>query len=177
VRTGGDLVVESLAALGATTVFGEPGQHALGLFDALRRSALRYVGCRTELSVAFAADGHARATGSVAPFMVSTGPGALGTLPALMESRTACVPVLGISSQIPADGLGGGRKGYLHELPDQAASFRDVVKSVHVVRTAGQIPSALAEAWEIALTAPAGPVWVEIPQDVLLAETGIPAVA
>uniref|UniRef100_UPI0013B3CF3C thiamine pyrophosphate-binding protein n=1 Tax=Nonomuraea lactucae TaxID=2249762 RepID=UPI0013B3CF3C len=176
-RTGGDLVVESLAALGATTVFGEPGQHALGLFDTLRRSALRYVGCRTELSVAFAADGHARVTGAVAPFMVSTGPGALATLPALMESRSASVPVLGISSQIPADGLGGGRKGYLHELPDQAASFRDVVKSVHVVRKAGQIPSALAEAWESALSAPAGPVWVEIPQDVLLAPTGVPVVA
>ncbi|MEV4013792.1 thiamine pyrophosphate-binding protein [Nonomuraea angiospora] len=175
-RTGGDLVVESLAALGATTVFGEPGQHALGLFDALRRSDLRYVGCRTELSVAFAADGHARATGSVTPFMVSTGPGALGTLPALMESRAASVPVLAVSSQIPADGLGGRRKGYLHELPDQAASFRDVVKSVHVVRTAGQIAPALAAAWELALTAPAGPVLVEIPQDVLLAGTGIPAV-
>ncbi|MGP3961613.1 thiamine pyrophosphate-binding protein [Nonomuraea sp. 3N208] len=179
VRTGGDLVVESLAALGATTVFGEPGQHALGLFDALRRAALRYVGCRTELSVALAADGHARrssATGSVTPFLVSTGPGALGTLPALMESRAAGVPVLGISSQIPADGLGGRRKGYLHELPDQAASFRDVVKSVHVVRTAGQIVPALAQAWEIALTAPAGPVWVEIPQDVLLGATDIPPV-
>ncbi|MEU6788405.1 thiamine pyrophosphate-binding protein [Nonomuraea angiospora] len=175
VRTGGDLVVESLAALGATTVFGEPGQHALGLFDALRRSGLRYVGCRTELSVAFAADGHARATGSVTPLIVSTGPGALGTLPALMESRAACVPVLAVSSQIPADGLGGRRKGYLHELPDQAASFRDVVKSVHVVRTAGQIVPALAEAWELALTAPAGPVLVEIPQDVLLAETEVPA--
>ncbi|MDP4501600.1 thiamine pyrophosphate-binding protein [Nonomuraea turcica] len=177
VRTGGDLVVESLAALGATTVFGEPGQHALGLFDALRRAPLRYVGCRTELSVALAADGHARATGSVTPFLVSTGPGALGTLPALMESRTASVPVLGISSQIPADGLGGGRKGYLHELPDQAASFRDVVKSVHVVRTAGQIVPALAQAWEAALTAPAGPVWVEIPQDVLLGATDLPTVA
>ncbi|MEV6037115.1 thiamine pyrophosphate-binding protein [Nonomuraea sp. NPDC052116] len=176
VRTGGDLVVESLAALGATTVFGEPGQHALGLFDALRRSDLRYVGCRTELSVAFAADGHARATGSVTPFLVSTGPGALGTLPALMESRAAAVPVLAVSSQIPADGLGGRRKGYLHELPDQAAAFRDVVKSAHVVWTAGQIAPALAEAWELALTAPAGPVLVEIPQDVLLAETGIPAV-
>jgi acetolactate synthase-1/2/3 large subunit len=173
-RTGGDLVVETLAALGATTVFGEPGQHALGLFDALRRSGLRYVGCRTELGVAFATDGHARATGAVAPFLVSTGPGALGTLPALMESRLAAVPVLGISSQIPADGLGGRRKGYLHELPDQAASFSGVAKSVRVVRSAGQILPALTEAWEIALTAPAGPVMVEIPQDVLLAETALP---
>ncbi|MCG5213181.1 thiamine pyrophosphate-binding protein [Streptosporangium sp. KLBMP 9127] len=174
-RTGGDLVVETLAALGATTVFGEPGQHALGMIDALRRSSLRYIGGRTELGVAYAADGYARRTGTVAPFMVSTGPGALATLPALMESRTACAPVLGIGSQIPSDGLGGRRKGYLHELPDQARSFEGVVKSVHVVRTAAQITTALTQAWETAMTVPHGPTWVEIPQDVLLGETEIPA--
>ncbi|TDE42395.1 thiamine pyrophosphate-binding protein [Nonomuraea mesophila] len=176
-RTGGDLVAETLVALGATTVFGEPGQHALAMFDALRRSPLRYVGCRTELGVAFAADGHARATGTVTPFMVSTGPGALATLPALMESRLACAPVVGISSQIPSDGLGGRRKGYLHELPDQAASFRGVATSVQVVRAASQIPSALAQAWEAALSVPQGPAWVEIPQDILLAPADVPAVS
>ena len=51
-----------------------------------------------------------------------------------------------------------------------------MVKSVHTVRTASQIPSAIAAAWESALTAPHGPVWVEIPQDVLLAETTLPVV-
>lgn len=84
--------------------------------------------------------------------------------------------MLAISSQIPSAGLGGGRHGYLHELRDQQASFRDIVKSVHVVRTASQIPSAVAAAWESALTAPHGPVWVEIPQDVLLKETTLPLV-
>jgi acetolactate synthase-1/2/3 large subunit len=175
-RTGGDLVVESLVALGAHTVFGLPGQHALGLFDALRRSSLRYVGGRTELNVAFEADGHARATGSVTPLFVSTGPGALQTLAALQEAALSSVPVLGISSQIPTAGLGGARRGFLHELPDQQASFRDVVKHTRVVRAASQIPSAIAEAWEIAASAPAGPVWVEIPQDVLLGPAGVPAV-
>ncbi|MFD5491475.1 thiamine pyrophosphate-binding protein, partial [Streptomyces sp. NPDC127091] len=88
----------------------------------------------------------------------------------------APAPVLAISSQIPTAGLGGGRHGYLHELPDQSASFRGVVKSVHTVRTASQIPSAITEAWKSALTVPHGPVWVEIPQDVLLAETTLPVV-
>ncbi|MCZ4102004.1 thiamine pyrophosphate-binding protein [Streptomyces sp. H39-C1] len=175
-RNGGDLVVESLAALGATTVFGLPGQHALGTFDALRRSTLSYVGLRVENNAGFAADAYARVTGGVAPLLVSTGPGALMTLAALQESAAASAPVLAISSQVPTAGLGGGRHGYLHELRDQKASFRDVVKSVHTVRTASQIPSALAEAWESALTAPYGPVWVEIPQDVLLAGTGVPLV-
>ncbi|MEV6111150.1 thiamine pyrophosphate-binding protein [Streptomyces sp. NPDC052109] len=175
-RNGGDLVVETLAGLGATTVFGLPGQHALGMFDALRRSALRYVGLRVENNAGFAADAYGRITGEAAPLLLSTGPGALTSLAALQEAAAASAPVLAISSQIPTAGLGGGRHGYLHELPDQAASFRGVVKSVHTVRTQSQIPSAIAAAWKSALTVPHGPVWVEIPQDVLLAPTALPVV-
>ncbi len=184
-RIGGDVVVETLRALGADTVFGLPGQHALGLFEALRRADdLRVISSRVENNLAFAADGHARARLAanpdgpvpVTPLVVSTGPGALLTLASLQESRAASVPVLGISSQIPVAGLGGGRHGYLHELPDQQASFRDIVKSVHVVRRASQIPTALREAWTSASTAPYGPVWVEIPQDVLLGPAGVPPI-
>ncbi|MEU5263382.1 thiamine pyrophosphate-binding protein [Amycolatopsis sp. NPDC021455] len=184
-RIGGDVVVETLRALGADTVFGLPGQHALGLFEALRRAGdLRVISGRVENNLAFAADGHARARLAadpdgpvpVTPLIVSTGPGALLTLASLQESRAASVPVLGISSQVPVAGLGGGRHGYLHELPDQQASFRDVVKSVHVVRRASQLPSALREAWTSAATAPYGPVWVEIPQDVLLGPAGLPPI-
>ncbi|MFI8822386.1 thiamine pyrophosphate-binding protein [Streptomyces sp. NPDC053431] len=175
-RTGGDLVVETLSGLGATTVFGLPGQHALGMFDALRRSDLRYVGLRVENNAGFAADAYGRITGEAAPLLLSTGPGALMSLAALQEAAAASAPVLAIGSQVPTAGLGGGRHGYLHELRDQQASFRDVVKSVHTVRTHSQIPSAIAAAWKSALTAPHGPVWVEIPQDVLLAGTTLPVV-
>ncbi|UIX33935.1 thiamine pyrophosphate-binding protein [Streptomyces sp. GQFP] len=175
-RNGGDLVVETLAGLGTTTVFGLPGQHALGMFDALRRSDLRYIGLRVENNAGFAADAYGRVTGEAAPLLLSTGPGALTSLAALQEAAAASAPVLAISSQIPTAGLGGGRHGYLHELPDQQASFRGVVKSVHTVRTQSQIPSAIADAWKSALTVPHGPVWVEIPQDVLLSETAIPVV-
>ncbi|WP_093800755.1 thiamine pyrophosphate-binding protein [Streptomyces sp. Wb2n-11] len=175
-RNGGDLVVETLQGLGATTVFGLPGQHALGMFDALRRSSLSYVGLRVENNAGFAADAYGRITGEAAPLLLSTGPGALTSLAALQEAAAASAPVLAISSQVPSAGIGGGRHGYLHELRDQKASFRDIVKSVHTVRTASQIPSAIAEAWESALTAPHGPVWIEIPQDVLLARTSLPVV-
>ncbi|WP_405808194.1 thiamine pyrophosphate-binding protein [Streptomyces sp. NBC_00210] len=175
-RNGGDLVVETLAGLGATTVFGLPGQHALGMFDALRRSQLEYVGLRVENNAGFAADAYGRVTGEVAPLLLSTGPGALMSLAALQESAAASAPVLAIGSQVPTAGLGGGRHGYLHELRDQQASFRDVVKSVHTARKQSQIPSAIAAAWQSALTAPHGPVWVEIPQDVLLAQTTLPVV-
>ncbi|WP_405789006.1 thiamine pyrophosphate-binding protein [Streptomyces sp. NBC_00029] len=176
-RTGGDLVVETLRGLGATTVFGLPGQHALALFDAVGRSDLRLVGLRTENNAGFAADAYGRITGEAVPLLLSTGPGALMALPALAEAAAASAPVLAISSQVPVAGLGGGRRGHLHELRDQSASFRDVVKSVHVARTPSQIPGVIAEAWESALTVPPGPVWVEIPEDVLRTETVIPQVS
>lgn len=176
VRRGGDLVAETLAALGATTVFGEPGQHALGLFDALSRSSLQYAGFRTELDAAFAADGYARVTGRPGTLMLSTGPGALQSLAALQESAAASVPVVVVASQIPSAGLGGRRRGFLHELRDQRALVAQVVEHAVQVQSQSQISGALQEAWEVALTAPHGPVWVEVPQDVLLAPTDLPPV-
>ncbi|MFD3553596.1 thiamine pyrophosphate-binding protein [Streptomyces goshikiensis] len=175
-RTGGDLVVETLCSLGANTVFGLPGQRALALFDAVGRSDLRFVGLRTENNAGFAADAYGRMTGEAVPLLLSAGPGALMALPALAEAAAASAPVVAICAQVPVAGLGGGRRGHLSELRDQSASFREVVKSVHSARTPSQIPSVIAEAWESALTAPPGPVYVEIPEDVLRDETVIPQV-
>ncbi|SCE38175.1 thiamine pyrophosphate-binding protein [Streptomyces sp. PpalLS-921] len=176
-RVGGDLVTETLQGLGAATVFGVSGRPAPGLSAALRRSALAYVELGAENNAAFAADAYGRITGEVAVLLLTAGPGALAALPALQEAAAASAPVLAVCAQVPAAGLGGRRHGHPRELRDQQASFREVVKSVHPVRTASQIPSAIAAAWESALTAPHGPVWVEIPEDVLRAETVLPPVS
>lgn len=167
-RIGGDLVLETLQALGAELVIGLPGQHALGLFDALRRVNIPYLGARVENNAGFMADGAARMSGTVTPLLLSTGPGALTSLAALQEAAASSIPVLAISAQIPVAGLGGGRHGYLHELPDQSASFRGVVKHVRTVRNIEQIVSGVEEAWRIAASVPQGPVLLEVPQDVLL---------
>ncbi|HEY4576327.1 MAG TPA: thiamine pyrophosphate-binding protein [Yaniella sp.] len=173
-RTGGDLVIETLTALGAQTVFGIPGQHALGIFDALGRSELEFVSSRVENNAAFAADGYARTTGQPGVVVVSTGPGALTALAGLHEAYASSVPMIVISSQIPEAGLGGRRKGMLHELDDQQASARNVSKTQTLVRKASAIPYALEDAWTAALTAPQGPAWVEIPEDVLLGTASVP---
>ncbi|MFC9558335.1 thiamine pyrophosphate-binding protein [Agromyces sp. NPDC056965] len=176
VRNGGDVVVETLEALGVSHVFGIPGQHALGLFDAIRRSDLEFVSSRVENNSAFGADGYTRATGEVGVLFLSTGPGALTALGALQEAYATAVPLLVITSQVPRRGLGGTRKGLLHQLDDQQRSAQNVTKSTAVVREAAQIPSALADAWALAQAAPAGPTWVEIPEDVLLEATHVPPV-
>lgn len=174
-RNGGDVAVETLTALGVSHVFGIPGQHALGLFDAIRRSDLQFVSSRVENNSAFGADGYARATGEVGVLFLSTGPGALTALGALQEAYATGVPLLVITSQVPRSGL-GLRRGMLHQLDDQQRSAVNVTKSTAVVRQAAEIPSLLADAWALAQSAPAGPTWVEIPQDVLLEDTDVPPV-
>lgn len=167
-RIGGHVVAESLRALGAEVVFGLPGVHALPMWEGLRSIDLRALGFRQELNAAFAADGYARVTRRPAPLLVSTGPGAFMTLGALMEAFTAFVPVVVVSSQIRSDALGKGG-GELHETPDQTASFAPLVKWTGRAGSPAEIPSMLAEAWRRAQTPPSGPVYVEVPYDVLRA--------
>ena len=163
---GGDVVVSALEKLGASAVFGVPGTHALAIWEGLRQSPIATLGMRTELCAGFAADGFARASGRVAPLLLSTGPGALNSLTALMESATAHVPVLAISSQIPRDMIGRNR-GFLHDLPDQLASFAPIVKQARRAESAAGLAELVADAWRVALTPPSGPAYLEVPVDVL----------
>ncbi|MBD0317880.1 MAG: thiamine pyrophosphate-binding protein [Thermoleophilia bacterium] len=171
-RVGGHVVAESLEALGAEVAFGLPGVHALAIWEGLRTSGVRSVGLRTELNAGFAADGYARTSGRPAPLLLSTGPGALNSLTSLMEAASAHVPVVAIASQIPRD-LVGSRRGYLHELRDQLASFAPVVKWAARASSVGVVPELLAEGWRQALAPPSGPVFLEIPVDLLTAETNL----
>lgn len=172
VRTGGHLVIECLEALGAEVAFGLPGIHALPMWEGLRSSRVRALNFRTELNAGFAADGYARVSGRVAPLLLSTGPGALNALTALMEAAASYVPVVAISSQIP-QGLMGRRRGFLHELNDQIASFRPIVKWAATVQRADRLPELVAEAWSLALSPPTGPTYLEVPYDILHEEAGI----
>ncbi len=167
-RIGGHVVAETLAALGAEVAFGVPGIHSLAIWEALRTSPIEVYGTRTELCAGFAADGYARSSGRPAPLLLSTGPGALNSLTAVMEAASSHVPVVAISSQIPTGVIGRGR-GYLHELADQRASFAPLVKHAVRANSTESIPGLLAQAWRVALAAPSGPVYVEIPVDLLLA--------
>jgi acetolactate synthase-1/2/3 large subunit len=171
-RTGGQLVTECLEALGAEVVFGLPGIHALPMWEGLRSSRLRTLNFRTELNAGFAADGYARVSGRVAPLLLSTGPGALIGLAALMEAASAHVPVLTIASQIPGEMI-GKRRGYLHELHDQLASFAPIVKWAARATRAEQVPELIAEGWRRALAPPSGPTYIEVPVGLLRGEVDI----
>jgi acetolactate synthase I/II/III large subunit len=176
-RTGGHVVVETLAALGANVAFGVPGVHALAMWEALRTSVdVKPIVTRTELCAGFAADGYARSSRRAAPLLLSTGPGALNSLTAMMEAASSHVPVVAISSQIPR-GLLGTHRGYLHKLDGQLASFAPIVKHTARAESAEAIPELVAQEWAVALAPPTGPVYLEIPVDVLRGDAGLDPVA
>jgi acetolactate synthase I/II/III large subunit len=173
IRTGGQLVVESLLALGADTVFGLPGIHVLPIWEALRTSEIRTYGFRTELNAGFASCGWAHVTARPAPLLLSTGPGALNALTALMEAASSHLPVVAIAGQVPTDLVGRGR-GFLHELRDQRGSFSPVVKWTGQARETADVPLLISEAFRHALTPPSGPCYVEVPFDLLTGITSVP---
>ena len=165
-RIGGQLVAQTLEALGTEVAFGVPGVHALAIWEGLRSTEIRAIGTRTELCAGFAADGYARSSGRPGVVLLSTGPGALNSLTAVMEAASSHVPLVLISSQIPIGLVGRGR-GYLHELPDQLGAFQTLVKGAWRATSVESIPGILQRAFELALTPPSGPVFVEIPVDLL----------
>lgn len=166
-------MVESLEALGTDAVFGLPGVHVLPIWEALRTSEVRTYGFRTELNAGFAACGWAHVTARPAPLLLSTGPGALNSLTAVMEAASSHLPVIAIAGQVPTDLVGRGR-GFLHELRDQRASFSPIVKWAAQATRAADVPEMIAEAFRRAATPPSGPCYVEVPFDVLTAATSAP---
>ena len=165
--TGGEAVVRSLAAHDVDTVFGIPGTHNLGIYDALRAmGGIRHILARHEQGAAFMADGYARASGEVGVCISTTGPAALNTLASLGTAFSDSSPVLCIASQIPAEGIGLD-KGYLHECQDQLGSFAPVTKWRARADTVESIPGVMREAFAQMQSGRPRPTAVEIPCDTL----------
>ncbi len=168
--TGGQVLVATLESLGVRLCFGLPGVHNLPAWDALRHSAVRLVGVRHEQAAVYAADGHARVTGELGVALTTTGPGAANALGATGEAWASHSPVLVVATDIPTTlRRTGVYRGVLHETRDQAAMFAPVVKETVRVGAADQIAAAVARAAAAALEPPTGPVYLEIPTDLLRA--------
>jgi thiamine pyrophosphate-dependent acetolactate synthase large subunit-like protein len=172
ILTGARAAVEALEGAGVEVAFGLPGVHNLALWRELNASPVRLIGVRHEQTAAYAADGYARAGGRLGVAITTTGPGAANTLAAVGEAWASRQPVLVIATDIPTKARRPGVwRGTLHEATDQAAMFMPVVKDAVRVHRPADIGPAVADAARTALTAPSRPVYVEIPTDLLAAES------
>ena len=176
--TGGDAIVDSLLRHGIDTLFGLPGVQMYGLFDALARNAnrIRVINARHEQTTAYMALGYACATGKPAVYSVVPGPGVLNTTAALATAWGVNAPVLCLTGQVPSNMIGKLR-GALHELPDQLATLRTLLKHADRIEHPTEAPLKVARAFQEMMSGRRSPVALEIPLDQLPAQAEITPVA
>jgi acetolactate synthase I/II/III large subunit len=171
-----DLVAEFLAACGTNTVFGVASVHNLPMLDGIgKRNQLKFVAARGEMGAAHMADGYARTTGEIGVVISSTGPGAANAVGGLVEARIAGTPVLHITSQTATRYL-DRETGTVHDAHDQLGMLESLSKKAYRVRTPDHAIGVLTRAATDALSAPTGPVSVEIPIDIQRTQIERPAV-
>jgi thiamine pyrophosphate-dependent acetolactate synthase large subunit-like protein len=154
---------------GITSGFGIPSIHNIAIYEALRHApAFHHWIVRHEQAAGFVADAFFRASGRPAAVFASTGPGNLFTLVPLLESLQTNTPVLLIGTNVATPFL-DKHCNALHETPRQRDIFAPLTRFSVRVNGPDEIPAAMAAAAAV-LNGPApGPVFVEIPHDVLLA--------
>jgi acetolactate synthase I/II/III large subunit len=164
--TGGMAIVEALIANGVDTLFGLPGAQLYALFDALqqRRRRIRTVGARHEQACGYMAFGYARSTGRPGVYAVVPGPGLLNTAAALATAFGCGAPVLCLTGQVPSAFIDRGR-GHLHELPDQLATLKTLVKWAARIERPADAPEAINAAFIQMLSGRPGPVALEMAWD------------
>ena len=164
--TVGDIVAEFLQAIGVTTAFGVVSVHNTPMLDAIgRRNAIRFVKARGEAGAGSMADAYSRVTGGLGVLFTSTGPGAANACGALVEARFSGAPLLHLTGQTATKNVDRER-GTVHDVPDQLGMLKSVSKTAYRIRSAENVLGVLSMAAAEALTAPTGPVSIEIPIDI-----------
>ena len=172
-RTGGEVVLEALVALGVDHVFGIASVHNLPILDAIRRhGGFTVINVRHEQAAVHAADGYSRATGRLGVALTSTGPGAANAMGGLFEAGFASSRVLMITGQVESRFYGQGR-AYLHEAEQQLPMLRSLTRETWSVRRVEDVGEAVVAAGRAAQTARPQPTAIEIPVDLQYATTDV----
>jgi acetolactate synthase-1/2/3 large subunit len=165
--TGAQSLVRSLEALGVEVAFGIPGGAILPAYDPLFDSEMRHILVRHEQGAGHAATGYAQATGKVGVCIATSGPGATNLVTPIADAHMDSVPIVAITGQVPSSSIGSDA---FQEADIQGITL-PITKHNYLVRTGEEIPRVVAEAFHLAATGRPGPVLVDIPKDVLVAQT------
>ncbi len=166
--TGAASVVRSLEEAGVEIVFGIPGGAVLPVYDPLLDSTqVRHILVRHEQGAGHAATGYAQATGRVGVCMATSGPGATNLVTPIADAHMDSVPLVAITGQVgtPLIGTDGFQEA------DICGITMPITKHNFMVTDAKEIPATIAAAFHLASTGRPGPVLVDIPKDILQAQT------
>jgi acetolactate synthase-1/2/3 large subunit len=168
-RHGGEL---ALAGLGGTTttIFTLSGGHVFPIYDACTRAGVQIVDVRHEQTAAFAAEGWAKLTRGPGVAVVTAGPGVTNTVSALATAAHNGSPLVMLAGRAANSGWG---RGSLQEL-DHIPIVAPLTKLAVTARTTSAIEGTVAEAQQVARTPHRGPVFVDLPLDVIYGTGGPP---
>ena len=170
---GGRLAARAIAAEGVDVVFTLSGGHVMPVYEGCRHEGVRLVDVRHEQSAAHAAEAWGRVKRSCGVALVTAGPGVTGTVTAVAACAVAQTPLVVIGGARP---LAQAEWGALQEL-DQLALMKPLTKWAAVCPSTERIPEYVAIAFRHALSPPRGPVYLELPADVLFEEAGAVPIA
>ena len=160
---GGELVARQLAAQGVTALYGLCGGHVAPIFNSCADNGIALIDVRHEQAAGHAADAHARLTRNVGVAAVVAGPGVTDAVTAVANAYHARSPMILIGGAAPLHSKG---QGALQEMP-QTDIFTTITKASFTIDKTEDIPAKLHEAFEIALSGRPGPVFIEVPIDIL----------
>ena len=167
--SGAGILVRSLEAEGVDVVFGHPGGAVIKVYDEMARlqPSFRHVLVRHEQGGTHAAEGYAKATGKVGTVLVTSGPGATNTVTGIADAYMDSVPIVVLTGQVPIALIGNDA----FQECDIIGITRSITKHSFLVRDVRDLAETIRAAYHIARTGRPGPVVVDLPKDVLAAET------
>ncbi|MBW2558819.1 MAG: acetolactate synthase large subunit, partial [Deltaproteobacteria bacterium] len=165
--TGARILMRILAEEGVDTIFGYPGGSVLDIYDELYKSPIKHILVRHEQAAAHAADGYARASGKVGVCLVTSGPGATNTVTGIATAYMDSVPVVIFTGQVPTSHIGTDA----FQEADITGITRPCTKHNFLVRDVEDLAGTIRDAFQIARSGRPGPVLVDLPKDVMQAET------
>jgi acetolactate synthase-1/2/3 large subunit len=160
---GGKMVVRALEREGVRQIFSISGGHIAPIYDALIDSDISLEHVRHEQAAVMMADAWGRLTDTPGVALVTAGPGFTNTITGIANARLANAPVVLISGAVATDMVG---RLDLQELP-QIEVITPLVKWAERVTDTGRITESVHEAFHHARTGNPGPVYLEIPANVL----------
>lgn len=164
---GARAMLESLKRQGAKEVFGYPGGQIMPLYNELYDfDGIEHILTRHEQGAAHAADAYARVTGKVGVCIATSGPGATNLVTGLMTAYMDSIPMVAITGQVATHLLG---KDAFQE-SDVVAVTMPITKHNYLVKNVKDIPRIVKEAFHIASTGRPGPVLIDLPKNVQVAE-------
>ena len=165
---GSEILVAALENEGVDRVFGIPGEENLDVVEALRRSSIQLVLTRHEQAAAFMAATYGRLTGKPGVCIATLGPGALNLSTGAAYALLGAMPMIMITGQ---KGILSSRQARF-QIVDIVAAMKPLTKLSQQIVSPAMIPTLVREAFRVAQEERAGPVHLELPEDIAAEEAG-----